>query len=71
MTEDYIWSQMAFPSYLQSRESHKKDVCREFDKAITAAERRQSLEALGSMAEEEEYEEEEDDQAHSVWLTIR
>lgn len=66
--EDYIWSQ-GFPSYLQSRESHKKDVCRDFDKAITAAERKHAYGVFGSMSEDESFEEEEE--AQSVWLTIR
>lgn len=65
MDEDTIWRQLAFPSYLQSRESHKKDVCREFDKAIVAAERKAST---GSMMQEDSDDEEE---AESVWLSIR
>eukprot|EP00878_Enallax_costatus_P026007 GHUV01027876.1.p1 GENE.GHUV01027876.1~~GHUV01027876.1.p1 ORF type:complete len:266 (+),score=66.14 GHUV01027876.1:292-1089(+) len=69
--DDFSWSQTAFPSYLQSRDSHKKDVCWEFDKAITAAERKHSNERPGSMPEEEGFEEEEEDTAHCVWSTIR
>jgi hypothetical protein len=65
MDEDTIWSQLAFPSYLQSRESHKKGVCRDFDKAITAAERKQGADA--SMEEDLE----EEDPAEAVWLSIR
>jgi hypothetical protein len=65
MDEDTIWSQLAFPSYLQSRETHKKGVCREFDKAITAAERKQGADA--SMEEDLE----EEDPAEAVWLSIR
>lgn len=65
MDEDTIWSQLAFPSYLQSRESHKKGVCRDFDKAIAAAERKQGADA----SFEEDLEEE--DPAEAVWLAIR
>jgi hypothetical protein len=65
MDEDTIWSQLAFPSYLQSRETHKKGVCRDFDKAITAAERKQGADA--SMEEDLE----EEDPAEAVWLSIR
>jgi hypothetical protein len=65
MDEDTIWSQLAFPSYLQSRETHKKEVCREFDKAIAAAARKQGADA--SMEEDLE----EEDPAEAVWLSIR
>lgn len=65
MDEDTIWSQLAFPSYLQSRESHKKGVCRDFDKAIAAAERKQGADA----SFEEDLDEE--DPAEAVWLAIR
>lgn len=68
--EDSIWSDLAFPSYLQSRETHKKEVCRDFDKAITAAERKQAHQWLGSISEEED-EVMEEDEAQTVWLTIR
>ena len=69
--DDFIWSQTAFPSYLQSRESHKKDVCWEFDKFITAAERKHSHDRPGSMQEEEDFDVEEEDSPHCVWSTIR
>jgi hypothetical protein len=72
--EDRIWSTLAFPSYLQSRNRHKPDVCRDFDKAVTAAERRQAREALGlaaSVDSVEEEDEEEEWEPETVWHTVR
>lgn len=42
--EDSIWSQLAFPTYLQSKSKHTPEVCRDFAQAVTAAERRQARE---------------------------
>jgi hypothetical protein len=70
--EDRIWSQLAFPSYLQSKNKHKPEVCRDFDKAVTAAERRQARDALGQASIDSVDEEEEADwEPETVWHTIR
>jgi hypothetical protein len=69
--EDRIWSQLAFPSYLQSKNKHNPEVCRDFDKAVTAAERRQARDAWGMDASVEEDESEEDLEPETVWHTIR
>eukprot|EP00882_Tetradesmus_deserticola_P010711 GHRQ01011312.1.p1 GENE.GHRQ01011312.1~~GHRQ01011312.1.p1 ORF type:complete len:254 (+),score=69.90 GHRQ01011312.1:682-1443(+) len=64
LDEDTIWSQLAFPSYLQSSKSHKKGVCDDFDKALAAAERKQAADCSIEDLEEE-------DPAEAVWLAIR
>jgi len=68
--EDQIWGQLAFPSYLQSKSKHKPEVCRDFDMAVTAAERRQARDALGLAASMEE-DEDEDLEPETAWHTIR
>lgn len=68
--EDQIWGQLAFPSYLQSKSKHKPEVCRDFDMAVTAAERRQARDALGRAASIEE-DEDEDLEPETAWHTIR
>lgn len=68
--EDRIWSQLAFPSYLQSKNKHRPEVCKDFDKAVTAAERKQARDALGLPASKEE-EEDEEFEPETVWHTIR
>lgn len=72
--EDRIWSTLAFPSYLQSKNRHKPEVCREFDKAFTAAERRQAREAAGLAASVDSVEEDEGEdewEPETVWHTVR
>lgn len=69
LDENRIWSQLAFPTYLQSKNKHKPEVCREFDKAVTAAERRQVRGSLGLDASLDDDEDEEEQE--TVWHTIR
>eukprot|EP00775_Hariotina_reticulata_P012556 gene12556-biopygen14445 len=67
--EDFVWSELAFPSYLQSRDKHTREVCREFDRAVTAAERKQKAKEDASNAPDRYWLDEEAEQ--SVWMTIR
>jgi hypothetical protein len=69
--EDRIWSQLAFPSYLQSKNKHKPEVCRDFEKAVTAAEHKQARHALAASVESYDEEEDEEWEPETVWHTIR
>jgi hypothetical protein len=67
--EDFLWSETAFPSYLQSRDKHTREVCREFDRAVTEAERKQKSKVNSSSVPTSYWLDEEAEQ--SVWKTIR
>jgi hypothetical protein len=76
--EDSVWRTLAFPSYLQSRQQHRPEVCRDFAQAVSAAERRQQRRnelGVSQASAEESVEEEEEEQeyleAETVWHTIR
>jgi hypothetical protein len=66
--EDMIWAQGGFPSYLQnSSQGYSMEVCRDFDRAITEAERSHSINILRSI----EADEDDVPYGQAVWQAIR
>lgn len=62
--EDMGWLLDAFPSYLQSANHHNPDVCRDFDQAVTRAERGLAATPHGEATAA-------DNDTPAVWYAIR